>query len=560
MRAGPYRLAAPVGAIVLALSGCGTPTAAEPDAIVLGDAHEPGGFNPIAGYGAAGESKIYDGLLRLSAGPSGSGRAGPPDASAAGSGRPVAPEQSAPPGLPAFEPSLAAAMPVAEADATVWTVRLRGDDIRFTDGSAFDAADVVATYRAILDPASASEIRSSYAMIADVTAPDPATVRFTLRHPYAAFATKLLIGIVPAEAVATPGPAAESPLATAPVGTGPYRLAELRPDRAVLVANDDYRGPAPQVRKLTLLYVPDDNTRAQRMAAGELDGAALPPLLAGTFDGRDGLRVIAAPSADWRGVSLPSSGPVTGDPAVRRALNLAVDRQAIVAALLGGNGVPASTPFPPVYGDAHDPAAVFPFDRAAAAATLDAAGWLPGPDGVRARDGVRAAFTVLYNAADTLRRDLAQAFASDARRIGIEVDLAALSWDRIEPRVERDAILLGGGDEPYDPDTQAYETFHSSYRDPAAGSPYDNASRIADPVIDELLDRARRSTDPAERAAAYREVQAAHVRDPGSVFLVFLDHVYVARDTGWRMSEPVLEPHAHGVAWGPWWSLQTWSR
>ncbi|MFG1771244.1 ABC transporter substrate-binding protein [Nocardia salmonicida] len=527
MRARP--LFAVGAALAVTLTSCGAPESGSPDSLVLADAYELGGYNPVAGYGAAGEAKVYDGLLRLTGGT----------------------------GVPDFAPALATRLPIPDADATVWTAPLR-PGVRFSDGSAFDAADVVATYRAILDPASASEVRSSFSMIERVDAVDPLSVRFTLRHPYAAFPTKLLIGIVPSEAVATPGPATASPLNTAPIGTGPYRLTTLEPTRAVFEANESYWGGAPSVKRLTVLHVPDDNTRAQRMTSGELDGTSLPPLLAATFAQR--MSVQANTSADWRGVSMPESDPVAGDAAVRLALNFAVDRQAMIDNILGGYGRPAYTPFADVYGESHNPAVSFAFDRARAEQILDAAGWRTGAEGVRAKEGVRARFTVMYNSTDTLRRDLALAFASDARRVGIEVDLEALSWDRIEPRIAQAAILLGGGSEPYDPDTQAYNTLHSPPLDPSTGSPYDNASRHSDPTIDARLDTARRSTDPAVRAAAYREVQSRYAQDPSHVFLVHLDHTYVVKDSSWKMSGPILEPHAHGVTWGPWWSLQTWTR
>ncbi|MFD3591838.1 ABC transporter substrate-binding protein [Nocardia sp. NPDC058640] len=514
-------------ALTVALTSCGAPDSGSADSLVLADAYELGGYNPVAGYGAAGEAKVYDGLLKLTGGT----------------------------GMPGFAPALATALPTPDAQATVWTTPLRAG-VRFSDGSEFDAADVVATYRAILDPASASEVRSSFSMIERVEPVDPLSVRFTLRHPYAAFPTKLLIGIVPSEAVAVPGPATESPLNTAPIGTGPYRLTALEPTRAVFEANESYWGGAPSVKRLTVLYVPDDNTRAQRMASGELDGTSLPPLLAGTFAGR--MTVQANTSADWRGVSMPEGDPVAGDRAVRMALNYAVDRQGMIDNILGGYGRPAYTPFAGVYGESHNPAVSFAFDRGKAGQILDDAGWRAGSDGVRAKDGVRARFTVMYNSTDTLRRDLTLAFASDARRVGIEVDLEALSWDRIEPRIEQAGILLGGGSEPYDPDTQAYNTLHSP--DPGAGSPYDNASRHTDPAIDGLLETARRSIDPVVRAAAYREVQSRYAQDPSHIFLVHLDHTYVVKDSSWQMSGPILEPHAHGVTWGPWWSLQTWTR
>ncbi|MGW5922941.1 ABC transporter substrate-binding protein [Nocardia fluminea] len=516
-------------ALMVALTSCGAPGSGSVDSLVLADAYELGGYNPVSGYGAAGEAKVYDGLLRLTGGT----------------------------GMPGFEPALATAMPTPDAEATVWTAPLR-PGVRFSDGSAFDAADVAATYQAILDPASASEVRSSFSMIDRVDAVDPLSVRFTLRHPYAAFPAKLLIGIVPSESVATPGPATESPLNAAPIGTGPYRLTALEPTRAVFEANESYWGGAPAVKKLTVLYVPDDNTRAQRMAGGELDGTSLPPLLAATFARR--MPVQSNTSADWRGVSMPARDPVAGDPAVRLALNYAVDRQAMIDNILGGYGRPAYTPFAEVYGASHDPAVSFAFDRARAEQILEGARWRVGADGVRAKDGVRARFTVMYNSTDTLRRDLALAFASDARRVGVEVDLEALSWDRIEPRIAQAAILLGGGSEPYDPDTQAYNTLHSPPLDPSAASPYDNASRHADSAIDVQLDIARRSIDPAVRAAAYREVQNRYAQDPSHVFLVHLDHTYVVKESSWTMSGPILEPHAHGVTWGPWWSLQSWTR
>jgi len=92
-------VAAAVGA--LALTSCSAPTdpaAASPDGgIVLADGHELGGYNPVAGFGSAGEAKMYDGLLRLDGAP----------------------------GLPGFEPALAAEVPTPNADATVWTVPLR---------------------------------------------------------------------------------------------------------------------------------------------------------------------------------------------------------------------------------------------------------------------------------------------------------------------------------------------------------------------------------------------------------------------------------------------------
>lgn len=503
------------------------PTSA--NSLILGDAYELGAYNPVAGHGEAGDSKIYDGLLSLAGGD----------------------------GIPTFEPALAARMPTVGDNGTTWTVHLR-DGVTFTDGTNFDAADVAATYREILDPASASPLATSFDMIRSVDIVEPLQVRFELHYPFAAMPTKLLLGIAPSERL-TGGPATESTLNTDPVGTGPYRLVSLRPDQAVFEANDTYWGGVPEISPLTVVYIPDDNARAQRMAAGEIAGTNLPPRLAATFEGREGTTVTANTSADWRAVSLPSGNPVTGDPAIRAALNRAVDREALVEHVLAGYGRPASTPLPEVYGDAYEPNATFDFDPAEAERILDEGGWRETPSGVREKGGQQATFTVMYFPEDTLRRDLAQAFATEVDRIGVRVDVAAVDRSNVPDRLSENAVLLGGGDMPYDPDPQLYNTLHSTFARDDAGSPYDNASDYSNPLIDDALDSARRATESDERTAQYRTVQNAYVDDPGYVMLVFLDHTYVSVESEFTGSEPILEPHSHGVSWGPWWNLEEWT-
>ncbi len=197
---------------------------------------------------------------------------------------------------------------------------------------------------------------------------------------------------------------------------------------------------------------------------------------------------------------------------------------------------------------------------ARAEALLDAAGWTKGQDGIRVKGGRRAAFTLMYRPTDLLRRDLAAAFASAVLPLGFDVTLEGVEFAQAEPRIDTDALLLGGGDTPYDVDTQLYKSLHSSY--PAAGSFYDNPGRYANPQMDAALDKGRRSLDPAARVAAYRTVQQLYVDDPSMVLLVFLDHTYVqttAAQADWVQTPTLLEPHEHGTAWGPWAHVEQWT-
>ncbi|WP_439030520.1 ABC transporter substrate-binding protein [Gordonia terrae] len=525
------RRSATAGAAVLlatvALAGCSTSDrASATDQIVLGESQELGDFNPMLGYAQLGVSPLYDGLLIPAA--DGDDR------------------------VPDLVPALAESKPERIAPRT-WRVPLR-TGVTFSDGTAFDAADVVATYRALADPLVASEISTDFAPIVAVEAEGAQSVTVRMNtdadpSPY------LLVGVVPSERVEN-APAAEWALNTQPVGTGAYRLESLDPDQAVLVAREDHRGDRPAVRRIVYSHVPDDNTRAQRIAAGEIDGAGLPPRLADGLAGRDGIDVVSVKSADWRGISLPGTNPFTADPAARLALNLGVDRQGVVDDVLAGAGEPASTPVASVYGTAvYDTGAQFAFDPTAAAAALDDAGWRVGADGVRTRGTDRASFPLLYNAQDTLRRDLAVAFAASMKKIGVEVLTRGTSWDDIDSELGTAAVLLGGGATPYSIDSQVYDTLHTRIPD---SSPYANPGDLTAPGLDALLDQARMSAPGPENDLRYKRIQQLYVEQPSYVFLAFLHHTYVSRGAGWHHDAPILEPHSHGVTWGPWWNFPSW--
>ncbi|ATD73307.1 ABC transporter substrate-binding protein [Gordonia sp. 1D] len=509
------------------LAGCGGgQSAPASDQIVLAESQELGLFNPMLGYGQLGVSPIYDGLLVPAA--DGDDR------------------------IPDLVPALAASKPERVAPRT-WRLELK-DGVTFSDGSAFDSADVVATYRAAVDPKVASGISTDFAPIVTVEADGPHTIRLTMNtdadpSPY------LLVGIVPSEKVEAT-PAAQWAINTEPVGTGPYRLESLDPDQAVLVARDDRAGDAPSVRKIVYTHVPDDNSRAQRVQTGEADGASLPPRLADAFADGSGVDVAVVATADWRGVSLPAENDFTADPSARLAMNIGVDRTSIVEDVLVGKGEPAGTPIAKVYGDAYNPDAQFAYDRSRAASILDDAGWRPGSDGVRVRDGVRASFVLLYNAEDTLRRDLAVAFAASMKQIGVEVLTRGTSWDEIDTKMGSAAALLGGGATPYSIDSQVYDALHT--RVPGS-SPYSNPGDFTAPGLDELLDAARESAPGPENDERYRRIQQIYADQPSQVFLAFVHHAYVARSAGWAHDAPILEPHSHGVTWGPWWNLPSWT-
>ncbi|MFJ8047336.1 ABC transporter substrate-binding protein [Streptomyces luteogriseus] len=518
------RAAAVTAALAAAVTACSAPSGGSGDAksagsVVLGVASEPDTLSPLLGYGKDGNSKIFDGLLARDA-----------DLK--------------------LKPALASALPKITDGGRTYTYTLR-DGVEFSDGQPLTPADVVYTYRTVLDAKTNNTFKSELDAVEEVRASGDDQVVFTLKYPYAAFAARTVLPIVPEHVAGEQDPNTGS-FNTKPVGTGPYVLTGWsKGEKLSFEANPRYWGGKPAVKTFTMAVIADDNVRATRLRSGDLDGAVLPPNLAATFKGDDAKRTYRARSYDFRAVTLPTGNKVTGDRAIRRALDAAVDREAMADKILDGAGRPAYGPLP-----VDDPAFTEDIERAQdlrkAGKILDEAGWKPGQDGIRTRDGQRAAFTLLYPSGDKVRQDHALAYASDAKKAGIDVTVESATWEVIEPRMKNTAVLAGFGSTG-DPDFGLYTLLHSSL----AGDGFNNMARYDNPAVDRALDDGRRGQDPAERTSAYDKLQRALVQDPGYTFLTHIDHLYVLADR-WENLNTQLEPHEHGFASGPWWNIEDW--
>lgn len=515
---------AAVAAMLTGLAACSAPSSGEgkgeaADSVVIGVASEPDTLSPLLGYGKDGNSKIFDGLLARDA-----------DLK--------------------LTPALAKALPEVAGDGLTYTYTLR-DGVEFSDGEPLSAADVVFTYRTVLDEKTNNTARSELDAVKEIRADGDDKVVFTLKYPYAPFAGRTVLPIVPEHIAAEQDPNT-GPFNTKPVGTGPYVLSSWsKGEKLTFKANPNYWGGAPKVKTFTMAVIGDDNVRATRLRSGDLDGAILPPNLAATFKNHDGLKTYDAKSYDFRTVTLPQENRVTGDRAIRQALDAAVDREAMVDKVLDGAGRPAYGPLP-----VDDPRFAKGIERdqdlGKAKRILDSAGWKAGEGGIRAKGGQRAAFTLLYPSGDKVRQDHALAYASDAKKAGIDVTVESATWEVIEPRMKDDAVLAGFGSTG-DPDFGLYTLLHSSL----AGDGFNNMARYDNAAVDKALDTGRRSQDEATREKAYDTLQRELVKDPGYTFLTHIDHLYVLTDR-WNGLTTQLEPHEHGFASGPWWNIENW--
>ncbi|MGW0564023.1 ABC transporter substrate-binding protein [Streptomyces sp. NPDC003016] len=501
-------------------SGAGSGSGGSKDSAVVGIAYEPETLSPLLGYGKDGNSKIFDGLLTFDD------------------------EMK-------LRPALAAELPEVTDDGRTYTYTLR-QGVKFSDGRPFTSKDVVFTYETILDKKTNNASKTELDAVEDVRADGDHKVVFTLKYPYAPFAERTVLPIAP-EHVAGEQDVNSGPFTTKPVGTGPYVLTGWsKGEKLSFKANPGYWGGAPKVKKFTMAIIKDDDVRATRLRTGDLDGAILPPNLAKTFKDEAGRTTYAAKSFDYRTVTLPTHNKVTGDTGIRRALDVAVDRQAMIDRILEGAGKPAYGPVPtdsPWFAKGTERV----HDLAKAEKILDEAGWKPGADGIRVKDGVRAQFPLWYLSGDKLRQDHALAYASDAKKAGIDIKTQAGTWEVIMPRMKHDAVLAGGGS-PGDPDFDQYTLLKSSL----AGDAFNNMAWYDNPAVDKALKAGRESGEKADRKAAYDTVQRELVKNPGYTFLTHIDHLYVVDDK-WSGLTTQIEPHDHGLASGPWWNVEDWT-
>lgn len=432
-------------------------------------------------------------------------------------------------------------------DALTWIVDIRTDAV-FTNGAPVTAEDVAYTF----------ETAAKSGGLTDVTGLDRAevvdddTIAFHLKKPQSTFINRLVsLGIVP-EAEHGDG------YASNPVGSGPFTMVHWdRGQQLVVERNDDYYGDQPEFDRIVFLFFDSDDAALAAAQAGEVDLAGVPSSLA-TVDVA-GMHVEAVTSVDNRGISLPTvpadgdvapdGGPigndVTADVAVRRALNLAVDRQKLVDGVLEGYGSPAYGP-----ADAapwfEPSSAIEDNDLDGAKALLDDAGWVDTDgDGVREKDGVAASFQLIHPAGDSLRQGLALSFADMVEPLGIEIEVAGKSWDEIPKLMHSEAVMFGWGS--LDP-TETYNLLHSS----RAGVELLNPGYYANPRVDAALDAALAATSEEEAIEHWRDAQldadgngSAAAADAAWVWLVNLEHTYFVSDC-LDIGTPQIEPHGHG--------------
>ena len=265
----------------------------------------------------------------------------------------------------ALVPGLAAEAPT-KVDDTTWEFKLR-PDIAFTNGEPFNADAVVASVERIINPDLKSEQMSYFGTLKGAEKVDDLTVRIITTGPDPILPSRMYwMKMVP------PKYASDPKFAEAPVGTGPYMLEAFnRGQDIVIVANTNYRGGKPDIDKVTYRFVGESGTRLSGLVAGEFD--VITNLLPEFVDSVP--KSATVQGLETSVIILSTENEVTKDPRVRKALNIAIDRQALADSLFGGYALPARGQLvnPKAFGF-NEALSVYPYDPEQAKALIKEAG------------------------------------------------------------------------------------------------------------------------------------------------------------------------------------------
>lgn len=407
-----------------------------------------------------------------------------------------------------YEGCLAESWDISE-DGRTYTFHIR-PNVLFSDGEKCDANAILANFNAILENRERHTWLEMMNLLVGVSAPDENTFVIEMSEPYYPMLTEL--GCIRPFAMISPSCMINGSTkdgVNGHIGTGPYVLTDFVTDEyAVFERNENYWGKAPAIRKITVKVIPDNQTRIMALESGEIDlifGKNMIDADAiSQYLDSDKFTVGLSDPTSTRHIVMNTTREILGDPAVRKALQHATDRQTISDGIFYGLEQPADTLYATTVPYCNVGLKPYEYNTETAAQILDEAGWVLGSDKMRAKDGRQLALDLLYNSDSVTEKTIAEYLQSEYLKLGISMTIHGE-----EEQSYRDNMKAGNFDMvfnicwgmPYDPQSSL-----AAMRAPVYGD-YAAQQGLADKAeIDEAITRILTSTDEAERQELYKSV------------------------------------------------------
>ena len=407
-----------------------------------------------------------------------------------------------------YEGCLAESWTISE-DGKIYTFKIR-DGVTFSDGTVCDANAILANFNAIIENKNRHTWLEMMNLLVGVSAPDDHTFVIELSEAYYPMLTEL--GCIRPFAMISPNCMINRSTkdgVSRYIGTGPYVLTDFETDQyAVFERNENYWGEKPEIERITVKVIPDNQTRIMALESGEIDLIFGKNMLdadaISQYVDSDKFEVALSDPSSTRHIVLNTTNEILSDTAVRQALQHATNRTAISEGIFYGLEQPADTLYAATVPYCDVELTPYEYSTETASSMLDEAGWIMGSSGIREKGGKKLELDLLYNSDSVTEKTISEYLQSEYLKLGISLNIHGE-----EEQSYRDNMKAGNFDMvfnicwgmPYDPQSSLAAMRAPVYGDFAAQQGLADKKEIDQAITDILT-----TTDEEERQELYRFV------------------------------------------------------
>ena len=417
-----------------------------------------------------------------------------------------------------MQPDLVAEIPSLtnggiSADGLNWHIKLK-DNVKWHDGTPFTAEDVKFNIELIQNPKFLAGRRAGHEHVKDIKVISPTELTWTMDKAYAPYPAILSwTFFVPKHILEKEADINKPAFVSNPIGTGPFKWVERVPgDHITLAAHEGYHGDGPYLEKLVIKYIPDLTVLYTQFQTGDIDYIGLQGITPDHYEEAKGLAdrsVMPVPQPFIENIAVNVGMPVFKDPAVREALYYGMDKKSIIEQIYYGLPTETESFLPKQSWAFNADLPKHAYDQDKAKKILDDAGWVPGSDGVRVKNGVRLEFVNSTTAGNHVREQAQQLLQQNWGEIGAKMTInnlpPAVMWGDYWMQSKFESAMVGIGF-MVGPDPDATD-FFSSRSIGAKGGSGQNTTQYESADVDALLAEGAKTVDVEKRKAAYKKMQ-----------------------------------------------------
>jgi peptide/nickel transport system substrate-binding protein len=433
------------------------------------------------------------------------------------------------------------------------TFHLR-DDVTWHDGQPVTAEDVLFTFELAKHPDAASLLESAFlTLVESAEVIDPYTIRFDFIAPHSQPMQAFWWPPLPRHLLADVSAAelAAAPYNRQPVGNGPFRFASWEAGTQVVVeayeAYPEELGGRPYLDRIVFRVVPEATTRLTEILTGATHvNYSLLPDEAQQVEGQNGVELIHFPGRQFIYLGWNNERPPFDNSLVRQAMMYAMDRRAIIDALMFGYAEIATGMIPP-WSPVAPEVEPIPHDPQAALALFAEAGYTRGPNGVLTRNGQPLQFTILTSE-DRLRQDIAIVIQDQLSQIGAQVEVRTIEFQTMlqQHRArDYDSVLSGWILDTFRVDPNPLFSCEEA-RTPQSA----NRAAYCNPVADELAATGLRTLDEEEARGVWTEYTEVLAEDQPIAILFWQEQLSAVHQ---RLQGVVMDVRGKLITAPEWW-------